>query len=136
VVLGTSALDLPLVRRLAEEYGDGVIVALDTRGGMVATEGWTESSTWTLLDGARALIDAGVHRFLHTDVERDGALTSPNFGSLEALIALGTPVIASGGVATLDHVGRLAEIGAEAVIVGRALYEGAFTLQEAQAVAG
>lgn len=136
VVLGTSALDLPFVRRLAGEYVDRLVVALDTRDGMVATEGWTEGSEWTLLDLAHALIDAGVRRFLHTDVERDGALTSPNFTSLEALLRLGVPVIASGGVATLDHLRTLTEIGAEAVIVGRALYEGAFTLEEARAIAG
>jgi phosphoribosylformimino-5-aminoimidazole carboxamide ribotide isomerase len=136
VVLGTSALDLPLVRRLAETYGERLVVALDTRDGRVATQGWLQSSGWTLLDLARALIDAGAGRFLHTDVDRDGALTSPNFASLESLVALGVPVIASGGVATLDHLTRLRDVGAEAVIVGRALYERAFTLQEAIVSAG
>ena len=124
VVLGTSALDMALIRDLAENYGDRFVVALDTKSGKVAVQGWTEESDWTLLDLARALMDTGVPRFLHTDVERDGAMTSPNYTSLGALIALGAPVIASGGVASPGDIRRLREIGAEAAIVGRALYEG------------
>lgn len=136
VVLGTAALDLDLVTALVVEYGERLVVALDTRSGMVATEGWTQESERTLVELAQELIDIGVRRFLHTDVERDGTLTEPNFNSLRQLIELGAPVIASGGVATLDDIGRLRDLGAEAVIVGRALYEGAFTLQEAIARAG
>jgi len=136
VVVGTAALDRALVARLAERFGDRLVVALDTREGVVTVHGWTEVSGWALLDLARALLDVGVRRFLHTDVERDGALTSPNYASLEALIALGAPVIASGGVASLDDVKRLRTLGAEAVVVGRALYVGALDLEEAMAVAG
>jgi phosphoribosylformimino-5-aminoimidazole carboxamide ribotide isomerase len=134
--VGTAALDLPLVEEMVQTFGDALVVALDTRGGEVSVQGWTAGSGRTLLDLARALIDVGVARFLHTDVERDGALTSPNFHSLGALIALGRPVIASGGVATIDHIRRLGQIGAEGVIVGRALYEGTVDLEEALAVAG
>jgi phosphoribosylformimino-5-aminoimidazole carboxamide ribotide isomerase len=136
VVVGTGALDLEFARGLAERYGERLIVALDTRDGHVAVQGWVERSEWTMLDLARALIEVGVRRFLHTDVERDGALTSPNFASLEALLALGTSVIASGGVASLDHIGALRDLGAEAVIVGRALYERTIDLREAVALAG
>jgi phosphoribosylformimino-5-aminoimidazole carboxamide ribotide isomerase len=135
VVVGTGALDLDFARGLAERYGERLIVALDTRDGRVAVQGWVEQSEWTMLDLARALIEVGVRRFLHTDVERDGALTSPNFTSLEALLALGTPVIASGGVASLDHIRALRDLGAEAVIVGRALYERTIDLREAVALA-
>ena len=136
LVVGTGALDLEFAHRLAETYGERLVVALDTRDGMVAVQGWVEQSSWTMIDLARALIDAGVRRFLHTDVERDGALTSPNFTSMEALIALGAPVIASGGVASLDHIRQLRDLGAEAAIVGRALYERTIDLGEAVAVAG
>jgi phosphoribosylformimino-5-aminoimidazole carboxamide ribotide isomerase len=136
VVLGTAALNLEFVERLAQMYGDGLVVALDTRDGMVAVQGWTEASGWSMLDLARALLKAGVRRFLHTDVERDGTLTSPNYTSLEQLVDLGAPVIASGGVASIDHIRRLREAGAEAAIVGRALYEGWVGLREAMAVAG
>jgi phosphoribosylformimino-5-aminoimidazole carboxamide ribotide isomerase len=135
VVLGTAAVDRALIGRLAERYGDRLVVALDTRDGMVAVQGWTEASGRTLLDLARELLEAGVRRFLHTDVERDGTLTSPNYASLEALIRLGAPVIASGGVASLESIRRLREVGAEAVIAGRALYEGTVDLREAIEVA-
>lgn len=136
VVLGTAALDLDLIGALAATHGDRLVVALDTREGKVAVAGWTEASDWSLLDLAERLIAAGVRRFLHTDVERDGALTSPNYASLAALIGLGAPVIASGGVASLDHIRRLRTLGAEAAIVGRALYEGVVDLGEAMAHAG
>jgi phosphoribosylformimino-5-aminoimidazole carboxamide ribotide isomerase len=136
VVLGTAALDRALIARLAAAYGDRLVVALDTRDGTVAVQGWTEASDRMLLDLARELLDAGVKRFLHTDVERDGTLASPNYRSLEALIDLGAPVIASGGVASLEDIRRLRRVGAEAVIVGRALYEGTIDLREAIAIAG
>ena len=136
VVVGTAALDEDLIGRLAERHGDRLVVALDTRDGRVAVQGWTETSEHSLVDLAQALWQAGVQRFLHTDVERDGTMTTPNYASLEALIAVGAPVIASGGVASLDQIRRLHALGAEAAIVGRALYEGAFDLEEAVAVAG
>jgi phosphoribosylformimino-5-aminoimidazole carboxamide ribotide isomerase len=136
VVLGTAALDRSLVETLAAELGNRLVVALDTRSGRVAVDGWTHESERTLLDLARELIELGVPRFLHTDISRDGALTSPNYVSLESLLALGVPVIASGGVASLADIRRLRELGAEAAIVGRALYEGVLDLQEAMTVAG
>lgn len=136
VVIGTPALNPTLVAALVAEHGPRLVVALDTKGGKVAVRGWTEASDWTLLNLAQRLLDVGVQRFLHTDIERDGALTSPNYDSLAALIALGAPVIASGGVASLDQIDRLRSLGAEAVIVGRALYEQAFSLEEAIARAG
>ncbi len=131
VVLGTAALDLDLVTTLTVEYGEWLVVALDTRSGVVATEGWTQETERTLIELADNLIQIGIQRFLHTDVERDGTLTAPNLDSLRELIALGTPVIASGGVSSLDDLSRLRDLGAEAVVVGRALYESAFTLPEA-----
>ncbi len=136
VVLGTAALDRTLIAGLARAYGERLVVALDTRDGIVAVQGWTEASDRSLLDLAQELLNAGVKRFLHTDVERDGTLTSPNYDSLEALIGLGAPVIASGGVASLEDIRRLREVGAEAVIVGRALYEGTIDLREAIEIAG
>jgi phosphoribosylformimino-5-aminoimidazole carboxamide ribotide isomerase len=136
IVIGTAALDVPFTRELVERYGERLVVALDTRHGNVAVRGWTEESGRTLVDLAEELVrQAGVRRFLHTDVERDGTLTSPNYSSLQALIALGIPVIASGGVSSAEDIRRLREIGAEAVIVGRALYEGTIDLEEVMAMA-
>jgi len=125
-----------LLRRALERHGDRLVVALDTRDGRVAVQGWTETSEHSLVDLALALRQAGVQRFLHTDVERDGTMTTPNYASLQDLIALGAPVIASGGVASPAQIRRLQGCGGEAAIVGRALYEGAFGLEEAVAIAG
>jgi phosphoribosylformimino-5-aminoimidazole carboxamide ribotide isomerase len=136
VVLGTAALDLDLVSGLTVEYGERLVIALDTRSGMVATEGWTQESERTLLELAEALIGIGVQRFLHTDIDRDGTLTEPNYDSLTALIGLGVPVIASGGVSSPSDIDRLRDLGAESVVVGRALYEGTVSLPEAIARAG
>jgi phosphoribosylformimino-5-aminoimidazole carboxamide ribotide isomerase len=136
VVVGTAALDLDLITALVVELGEWLVVALDTRSGVVATEGWTQETERTLLELADELIGIGVQRFLHTDVERDGTLTAPNLDALRELIALGAPVIASGGVASLDDIARLRDLGVEAVVTGRALYEGTFTLPEAIARAG
>jgi phosphoribosylformimino-5-aminoimidazole carboxamide ribotide isomerase len=131
VVIGTAALDQALVEELVVRYGDTLVVALDTRSGMIAARGWTEETDRTLLELAETLLQTGVRRFLHTDVERDGTLTSPNYASLRELIALGAPVIASGGVSTMDDIDRLRALGAEAAIVGRALYEGSVSLPQA-----
>lgn len=136
VVLGTAALDQALVRSLTAEYGDRIVIALDTRAGQVTVAGWMEASEWTLIELAEALIAAGAGRFLHTDVERDGTMTAPNYASLAALVALGKPVIASGGISSLADIDRLRVAGAEAAIVGRALYERAFRLEEALTHAG
>lgn len=131
VVIGTAALDVALVEELVVKYGDALVVALDTRSGMVATRGWTEESERTMLELAESLIETGVRRFLHTDVERDGTLTEPNYDSLRQLIALGAPVIASGGISSVGDIVRLRDLGAEATIVGTALYQGTVDLPEA-----
>jgi phosphoribosylformimino-5-aminoimidazole carboxamide ribotide isomerase len=136
VVLGTSALDGELIAAVTATYAERLVVALDTRGGFVMVRGWAEKSVWTMLDLARELMEAGVGRFLHTDVDRDGTLLMPNYASLESLVSLGVPVIASGGVASLEHIERLKNIGVEAVIIGRALYEGTIDLTEAMTLAG
>ncbi len=135
VVLGTAAVrDLPLVERLCARFGDALVVSLDARDGVVATDGWTETSGVRALDLARTLRDAGVPRFVYTDIARDGMLTEPNYAALRDLVqAVGRPVIASGGVADVVQLPRLAAAGAEAAIIGRALYDGRVDLRAALA---
>ena len=138
VVIGTAAVEDPsLVEKLCEEHGSGsVVVAVDARNGQVAIKGWTEQSAVSALDLARQMSELGVLRLLYTDISRDGTMTEPNFAANEALIReTGMAVLASGGVTVLEHIRRLAGTGAEGVIVGRALYEEAFTLPEAIAAA-
>jgi phosphoribosylformimino-5-aminoimidazole carboxamide ribotide isomerase len=104
------------------------------RDGMVQTDGWLEASSVRAIDLAREMAAAGVARIMFTDIGRDGMLSEPNYAAYEELVtALPCPVIASGGVAKIEHLVRLAAIGCEGSIVGKALYEGAFSYGEALA---
>jgi phosphoribosylformimino-5-aminoimidazole carboxamide ribotide isomerase len=138
VVLGTAALEDPeLVRLLASRHP--VAVGLDARGREVAVRGWEEGSGQDLLDVARGFADAGVEALIVTEIGRDGTLEGPDLDGLgEVLEATELPVIASGGVGTLADVIALDALRSagrrlSGAIVGRALYEGAFTLTDALA---
>ena len=138
VVLGTVAVEDPgLVRQLCQRHGSQqVVVAIDAREGQVATRGWRETTSVSVLALAQEMAALGVCRLLYTDISRDGTLTGPNIAANAALVReTGLAVLASGGVASLDHIRRLAETGVEGVILGRALYTGAIKLADALAVA-
>ncbi len=136
VVIGTAALKDPeFVRTMAREWPNGIVVAVDARDGMVATEGWAEVSDVSIIDMARRFEDAGVASLLFTDIGRDGLLKGCN---IEATVDLARrtalPVIASGGVKGLDDIRLLAihaSDGIEGVITGRALYDGRLDLAAA-----
>ena len=138
VVLGTSAVGDPgLVETACSRFGpEAIVVGVDARDGLVATRGWLESSGVAAIDLVHKMTSLGVTRFVYTDIARDGTMTEPNFQAIEDLMkATGAVVIASGGVSTLEHLGRLARLGVDGAIVGKALYEGAIDLREAIAVA-
>ena len=129
VILGTVALTDPaLVRSACRTYPGRVVVGIDARDGHVAVEGWTRTSKTTAIDLALAFEDAGVAAIVYTDIDRDGALSGVNAAATAALARrLDTPVIASGGVASIDDLEALlavADSGIEGVISGRALYDG------------
>jgi len=128
VVLGTVALrDPDLVRRACRRWPGRIVVGIDARAGMVATEGWVAASTVGAEELARRFVDAGVAAIVYTDIDRDGALAGVNVAATAALArAVPIPVIASGGVAGLDdlHALRAAAAPIAGVIVGRALYDG------------
>lgn len=139
VILGTVALRNPdLVREACKRFPDRIAVGIDARDGMVAVEGWVETSNMTALDLARDFEDAGVAAIIFTDIDRDGAMQGVNLASTVALAgAISTPVIASGGVSSLDDLRALKkseEAGIQGVISGRALYDGQIDLKEAIAV--
>ncbi len=137
VVLGTAAVrDRALVKALCRDHAAAVVISLDAREGRVATDGWTETSEVEAVELALRLVEVGVRRFVYTDIARDGMLSEPNYAALERLLeAVDVPVIASGGVAEAAQVAKLAEVGAEAVIIGRALYDGRVDLKAAIAAA-
>jgi len=137
VIIGTAAVeDAGLVERLCQSYGSGrLVVAVDAQDGQVAIKGWTERSPVTALDLAQRMKALGVSRLLYTDISRDGTLTEPNFLATATLVQkTGLAVLASGGIATLGHIRRLAGLGVEGVILGRALYDRTINLGEALAL--
>jgi phosphoribosylformimino-5-aminoimidazole carboxamide ribotide isomerase len=141
VVVGTAALDDPAwVRRLAHRHPGRVAVGLDARGRDVAVRGWVESSGRDVVDVARQFEDAGVAALVVTEIGRDGTLAGPALDQLAAVLAATSiDVVASGGVGTLDDLRALDGLSAggrrlAGAIVGRALYEGAFGLEDAVAV--
>jgi phosphoribosylformimino-5-aminoimidazole carboxamide ribotide isomerase len=123
------------VRALALAHPGVVVVAVDAKDGMVATDGWTRQSSISAVDLARSLDALALAGILYTDVARDGTEIGPNI-EMTARLAESTrhEVIASGGVGTLDHLRALAARGIRSAIVGRALYEKRFTLDDALAL--
>ena len=139
VVLGTVAVKDPaLVREACAKWPGQVALGIDARGGRVAVEGWAEVSDLEVEDLARRFEDAGAAAVIYTDVDRDGILTGPNLAATAALAdAVTMPVIASGGVATLDDLQALAAAPRIAgAIVGRALYDGRVDLRAALSALG
>jgi phosphoribosylformimino-5-aminoimidazole carboxamide ribotide isomerase len=145
VVIGTAAVEHPeLVTELADRYPGRVAVGLDARGRQVAVKGWTETTSADLVDLARQFEGAGVAALIVTEIGRDGTMAGPDLDQLGAVLeATAIDVVASGGVGTLDDLRALAALEAAGpgggsrtlagIIVGRAIYEGRFTVEEALA---
>lgn len=138
IIFGTSALQDPnLLRAALGIYADRVAVSLDARGGYVAIKGWTSLSKITVADAVKQLKDMGLQTLIYTDIGRDGMMGGPNIEGLQEVAGcFGRDLIASGGITTLDDLRALAQLQSYRVtgaIVGRALYENAFTLTEALA---
>ncbi len=136
VVIGTAAVrDPDMVQEVCRKHGsERVVVSVDAKDGLVALQGWTEASAVTVLELAQRMAQIGVVRLLYTDISRDGALTGPDYPTNAQLVReTGLAVLASGGVASIEHIKELLPTGVEGVIVGRALYTGAVDLAEAAA---
>jgi phosphoribosylformimino-5-aminoimidazole carboxamide ribotide isomerase len=132
VVIGTAAaLDPTLVPAAVAMAPDRIAVGIDTRDGMVAVRGWVETTALSAMDLARRVTADGVAVLVHTDVARDGMLGGPDVEGASALQQMGARVIASGGIGTLDDLRAVRDAGLAGAIVGRALYDGRFTLSEA-----
>lgn len=140
VVLGTAAVHDPaLVERLAARHPGAIAVGLDARDGEVAVRGWTEGAGISVLDAVRRFADAGAAALVVTDIGRDGTLVGPDLDGLaRALAATEVDIVASGGVGSLDDLRALDALEIDGrrlagAIVGKAIYEGAFTVEEALA---
>ena len=134
VIFGTAAIESrDEVRTTIDQSGaESVVVGVDAKRGFVSTRGWTEATQVRAIDLMTEMAGIGVRRFMYTDTERDGTLSHPNFDSIsEVLAAVPQPVIAAGGIATIDDLATLSAMGAEAAVTGVAIYSGALDLQKA-----
>jgi phosphoribosylformimino-5-aminoimidazole carboxamide ribotide isomerase len=136
-VLGTAAIKSPaMVKAACRAHPGRIIVAVDAKDGLVAVEGWTETSQVSATELGQRAAAWGAAALLYTDVSRDGTEVGPNVAATATLgNAAGLPVIASGGIGSLDHVRELSRAGIALCVVGRALYERRFTVGEAIAAA-
>lgn len=140
VIIGSMAVKNPdFVKAALEKFGsDKVVVGIDAKNGMVATEGWLETSNVDYISLAKAMEKIGVTLFVYTDIDRDGTLTGPNFEHYDRLVAELTTakVIASGGIAEQSDLVKLQQIGVAGTIVGKAYYNGNISLEELKAFGG
>jgi phosphoribosylformimino-5-aminoimidazole carboxamide ribotide isomerase len=139
LVLGTSAVEDPdLVTQMLERFGaDSVVVSVDAKDGWAALRGWKQPSQMRALELMERMVALGISRLEYTDISRDGTMTEPNFEAVtEALNHVKVPIIAAGGIASARHLERLADLGVEGAIVGKALYTGAISLPEVLATFG
>ena len=133
VIIGTKAVtDFAWFSKMARQFSGHIVLGLDARGSKISTEGWLEDSKESLLDFAKKAAQLPLAAIIYTDITKDGMMSGPNLESTKALIdALDIPVVASGGVTTIKDIKNVAQIGADAAIVGRSLYEGTITLSDA-----
>jgi phosphoribosylformimino-5-aminoimidazole carboxamide ribotide isomerase len=136
VILGTSIVqNLEEVLRITKAYPGRVAAGIDAREGFVAIRGWVEVTGITAVDLARRMEQSGISCFIYTDISRDGMMAGPNFPSIrEFARGVSTPVIASGGVSTMEDLATLREMEGDGVcgaVVGRAIYDGSLSLADA-----
>lgn len=132
VILGTKALQSPKwLAQMAQQFPGRIVLGLDAKNGKVATQGWLDVSEIGALDLAKQCARPPLSALIYTDISRDGMMQGANVPAMQEMAAaVGLPVIASGGVTTLDDVTRLLNAGLAGTIIGRALYEGQLSLRE------
>lgn len=132
-IIGTKAVsDFEWFSEMAEKFSGKIVLGLDARGSTVATHGWTQDSHHNLLEFAAEAAKLPLAAIIYTDITKDGMMTGPNLERTKALIeTVDMPIVASGGVKELSDIKKLVELGAEAVIIGRSLYESTLKLSDA-----
>ena len=110
------------------------MVSIDAREGYIAVHGWRQETGLKAVEFAKSMVELGVKRFVYTDISRDGTLTEPNFTAIAELVnTIRLPIIAAGGISSLNHLNMLKSLGVEGAIVGKALYTGDINLKQALA---
>lgn len=133
IIIGSLAIkQFELFKTILAKYGEKIVCAIDSKGGYIATDGWTEVSEYHFLEFVKLLDQVGCHNLLFTDISRDGMLTGPDLKSYQ-MLKVGTEqnIIASGGVSSVQDLRDLSALDLDAVIVGKAFYENAFTFDDA-----
>ena len=135
VILGTVAVENPeLVEEACRKFSESIIVSIDAREGHIAIHGWQQQTELRMIELAKSMAQLGVKRFIYTDISRDGTLTEPNFATVAELVnTIRLPIIAAGGISSLNHLRMLKSLGVEGAIVGKALYTGDINLKQALA---
>ncbi len=133
LILGSSAIkEFDWFCEMAKKYPKRLVLGLDARGASLATEGWLEQGSLSLLEFAQKAADLPLDAIIYTDISKDGMLAGPNIERTKQLVeAVALPIVAAGGVTTVEDVKTLKSIGVGGAIIGRALYEGSITLTEA-----
>lgn len=137
LILGSSAIkQFDWFCEMARKYPNRLVLGLDARGSTVATEGWLQQGQQTVLDFARQAADLPLDAIIYTDISKDGMLAGPNIERTQQLVeAVDLPIVAAGGVTTVEDVKTLKAAGVAGAIIGRALYEGTITITDALAAA-
>jgi phosphoribosylformimino-5-aminoimidazole carboxamide ribotide isomerase len=136
VLVGTAALDHEFLATAVERFGaSALVVAADTRDGLVTVNGWRRDSALTPVELVQQCAFAGLERVLVTSTSRDGTLIGPDFDLLEDVLGVGLPVLAAGGIATLEDLRALRVLGCEGAVTGSAIWRGRFSLHEALSAA-
>ena len=135
VILGTAAVEDPnLIKEACHSFSESIIVSIDAREGYIAIHGWRQETELKAIEFTQSMVELGVKRFIYTDIGRDGTLTEPNFTAVFELVnTIGLPVIAAGGISSLNHLKMLKQLGVEGAIIGKALYTGDINLKQALA---
>jgi len=135
VILGTAAVENPkLIAEACHKFSESIIVGIDAWEGHIAIHGWRQETGLKTMEFAKSMVQLGVKRFIYTDIARDGTLTEPNFAAIAELVnEIRLPIIASGGISSLNHLRMLKSLGAEAAIIGKALYTRDINLKQALA---
>jgi len=135
VILGTAAVEDPkLIKEACRKFSESIIVGVDAREGHIAIHGWRQETGLKTIEFTKSMVQLGVKRFIYTDISRDGTLTEPNFTTIfELVTAIKLPIVAAGGISSLNHLRVLKQLGVEGAIVGKALYTGDINLKQALA---
>lgn len=137
LVIGTMAIEQPAwLAKQCQQFPNRLLVGIDARDGMVSIEGWKKTSDKTAIELAKTVAKLPIAGIIYTDITRDGMLSGPNFDAMQEMAnSVDVPVLASGGVSTAEDIAQLTPTGVAGCVVGRAIYEGHLTLQEAMAAA-